>query len=149
MNQVGGGIVGDEQSRVGGNYKWVQSNMAKYVSRGMQAIVLFAHASMGNERQTYFGNPFKRLLKSATYSHIKALYIHGDGHDFYTYSPDVYNRNLFSLQVDGGEEANPLLVSVMHDTVDDQVYFEINVRGGGYNGGCQAGNIDKTWSSQY
>ena len=131
MNQVGGGVVGDEQSRVGGNYKWVQSNMAKYVSRGLRAIVLFAHASMGNERQTYFGNPFKRLLKSATYSHIKALYVHGDGHDFYTYSPDVYNHNLFSLQVDGGEEANPLLISVMHDTVDDQVYFEINVRGGG------------------
>ena len=127
MNQVGGGVVGDEISRVGGNYKWVQYNMAKYVSRGMRAIVLFAHASMGSERETYFGNPFKRLMKSATYSDIKALYIHGDGHDFYTYSPDVHNRNLFSLQVDGGEEANPLFISVMHDTVDDQVYFEINV----------------------
>jgi hypothetical protein len=150
INQVGGhGFVGDEMSRVGGNYKWVQYNMAKYNSKGMRAIVIFAHASMGRERQEFFGTPFVRLLKTSTYSRIKALYIHGDGHDFIAYSPDVHNRNLFSLQVDGGEEANPLLISVMHDTVVDQVYFEINNRGGAYIGGCQAGNVDKTWSSNY
>jgi len=106
IQQVGGGVVGDESSRVGGNYKWVQLNMDKCISRGMQAVVIFAHASMGSERLTYFGSPFMSLLKTTAYSRIKALYIHGDGH-------------------------------------------EVNRRGGLYSRVCQAGNIDKTWSSNY
>ncbi len=149
INQVGGGVVGDEISRVGGNYEWVKYNMAKYVSRGMRAIVIFAHASMGGSRQRHFGTPFMNLLRTTSYSRTKALYIHGDGHDFYTYSPDVNNRNLLGVQVDAGEEANPLLISVNHDTNADEISFDIDVRGGGYIGGCQAGNIDKTWSSPY
>ena len=147
IQQVGGGVVGDESSRVGGNYKWVQLNMDKCISRGMRAVVIFAHASMGSERLTYFGSPFMSLLKTTAYSRIKALYIHGDGHEFKSYYPDTSNPNLRSIQVDGGETANPLLISVMHATASDEFSFDVNRRGGLYSGVCQAGNIDKTWSS--
>ena len=149
IQQVGGGVVGDESSRVGGNYKWVQLNMDKCISRGMRAVVIFAHASMGSERLTYFGSPFMSLLKTTAYSCIKALYIHGDGHEFKSYYPDTSNPNLRSIQVDGGETANPLLISVMHATASDEFSFDVNRRGGLYSGVCQAGNIDKTWSSNY
>ncbi|KAL3789400.1 hypothetical protein ACHAW5_010195 [Stephanodiscus triporus] len=95
VNQVGGGIVGDEASRVDGNYKWVKYNMDTHLSRGMRAIVVFAHASMGSARQTYFGAPFMSLLKTNAYS------------------------NLTSVQVDAGQFANPIIISVLHDTVAD------------------------------
>ncbi|KAL3806329.1 hypothetical protein ACHAXA_008798, partial [Cyclostephanos tholiformis] len=149
INQVGGGTVGDESSRVNGNYIWVQYNMAKYLSRGMRAIVIFAQASMNGSRQQYFGTPFVNLLRTSAYSRIKALYIHGDGHDYITYSPDSSNPNLKSLQVDGGEEADPLLISFMSDAVSDSISYTINRRGGQYSGTCPAGNTDKTWSSNY
>lgn len=83
------------------------------------------------------------------YPDIVALYIHGDGHNFETYQPDYDNPNLFSLEVDGGEEADPLLISIMYNTVEDEIGFNIDIRGGYYYSGCQAGNIDKTWSSNY
>jgi hypothetical protein len=149
LNQVGGGTVGDEASRVDGNYKWVKYNMDSHFSSGMRAIVVFAHASMGGARQTYFGAPFMSLLKTNEYSRIKALYIHGDGHVFSTYSPDGTNSNLTSVQVDAGQLANPIIISVLHDTVADDISFDINRRGGLYSGDCPAGNVDKTWSSNY
>lgn len=149
LNQVGGGAVGDEASRVDGNYKWVKYNMDSQFSSGMRAIVVFAHASMGGARQTYFGAPFMSLLKTNEYSRIKALYIHGDGHVFSAYSPDGTNSNLTSVQVDAGQLANPIIISVLHDTVADDISFDINRRGGLYSGDCPAGNVDKTWSSNY
>ena len=56
---------------------------------------------------------------------------------------------IFAIQVDGGEAANPLLISVMHAAASDEFSFDVNRRGGLYSGVCQAGNIDKTWSSNY
>ena len=147
INQVGGGTVGDESTRVHGNYKWVESNMAKYYSQGMRAVVVFAHASMVSTRSQYFGTPFMNLLKQK-YSSVKALYLHGDGHNFRNYRTDN-NLNLFNVEVEGGEEADPLLISVLHDTAADVFSFKINARGGYYSSGCQAGNFDKTWSSNY
>jgi hypothetical protein len=149
INQVGGGTVGDESTRVNGNYIWVQNNMAKYLSRGMRGIVIFAHASMGSSRQQYFGTPFTALLKTSAYAGIKALYVHGDGHEYNAYYPDSNNRNLTSVQVDGGEAANPLLISFVYDTVSNATSYNINRRGGLYIGACPAGNTDKTWSSNY
>mmetsp|Transcript_13903 Transcript_13903/g.30314 ORF Transcript_13903/g.30314 Transcript_13903/m.30314 type:complete len:259 (+) Transcript_13903:275-1051(+) len=129
INQVGGGDVGDESTRVHSNHKWVESNMAKYQSQGMRAIVIFAHANMHSSRRQYFGDPFRSLLRRE-YPDIKALCIHGDGHDFRTYQPDSNNPNLFSVEVDGGQEADPLLISVMHDTAADEIKFSIDVREG-------------------
>ena len=149
INQVGGGTLGDESSRVNGNFIWVQYNMAKYLPRGMRAIVIFAQAPMNGSRQQHFGTPFTNLLRTSAYARIKAMYIHGDGHAYATYSPDPNNRNLTSLQVDGGELANPLLVSFMSDAVSGSISYTINRRGGRYGGTCPAGNTDKTWSSTY
>lgn len=148
INQVGGGPVGDESTRVANNYNWVESNMATFSSQGMRAVVIFAHASMGAARNTHFGNPFKSLLRDQ-YADTKVLYIHGDGHDFHTYQPDGRNSNLMSLEVNAGEESDPLLISVTHDVVADDFSFQLDVRSGYYFSGCQAGNVDKTWSSNY
>lgn len=148
VNQIGGGRYGDESTRVHNNYKWVESNMAKYQPQGMRALVVFAHATMTSSRRQYFGDPFMALLRQE-YPDIKALYVHGDGHNFEVVQIDANNPNLIQLEVDGGEEADPLLISVMHDTVDDEYSFNIDVRGGYYYNGCQTGNTDKTWSSNY
>lgn len=148
INQVGGGRVGDEATRVHANYRWVRENLARHVSRGMRAMVIFAHASMTSSRRQYFGDPFMRLMRDQ-YPGIKALYVHGDGHDFELYRPDNSNPNLYALEVDGGDEADPLLISVVHDTVEDEFSFNIDARGGYYHSGCDAGNAEKTWSSNY
>jgi hypothetical protein len=126
INQVGGGTVGDESSRVNGNYVWVKNSMAKYLPRGMRAIVIFAHASMGGSRQQYFGTPFATLLRTSDYAGIKALYVHGDGHWYNAYHPDSNNRNLTSLQVDGGEMANPIFISFTHDTASKATSYNID-----------------------
>eukprot|EP00578_Thalassiosira_sp_NH16_P000352 CAMPEP_0181138278 /NCGR_PEP_ID=MMETSP1071-20121207/34160_1 /TAXON_ID=35127 /ORGANISM="Thalassiosira sp., Strain NH16" /LENGTH=367 /DNA_ID=CAMNT_0023225101 /DNA_START=46 /DNA_END=1145 /DNA_ORIENTATION=- len=142
IHQVGGGTVGDESTRVHRNYQWVEQNMARRHAEGMR----FAHASIRSKRRQYFGNPFMRLLREK-YPDISVLYIHGDGHNFHTYQPDTKNPNLACLEVDGGEEADPLLISVVHDTAADKIGFDIDIRGGYYYSGCQTGNTDKTWSS--
>ena len=147
INQVGGGKHGDESTRVHANYKWVETNLNKYISQGMRAIVIFAHAHMTSTRREYFGKPFMSLMRN--HRDIKAIYIHGDGHNFEISTPDLNNSNLVQLEVDGGEEADPLLISVMHDTVKDEFSFNIDVRGGYYYSGCKTGNTDKTWSSDY
>ena len=124
--------------------------MAKYDELGiMRAVVIFAHASMTSTRRKYFGDPFMSLLREDRYRDMSVLYIHGNGHNFHTYQPDKKNPNLTSLEVDGGEEADPLLISVKHDTASDEIEFNIDVRGGYYYGGCKNGNTDKTWSSSY
>ncbi|KAL9187702.1 hypothetical protein ACHAXT_006080 [Thalassiosira profunda] len=148
INQIGGGRYGDEATRVHGNYKWVESNLAKYASEGMRALVVFAHATMTSSRRQYFGDPFMALLREE-YPEIKALYVHGDGYNFESVQTDPGNPNLIQLEVDGGEEADPLLISVMHDTSLDEFSFSVDVRGGYYYEGCQTGNVDKTWSSAY
>ncbi len=148
INQVGGGTVGDESTRVQGNYKWVESNMAKYSTQGMRALVVFAHASMISTRSQYFGTPFMTSLRQK-YSSVKVLYLHGDGHNYRNYRTDSNNLNLMNVEVEGGEEADPLLISIMHDTAADVYSFNIDVRGGYYSSGCVAGNVDKTWSSNY
>lgn len=130
INQVGGGKYGDESTRVWSNYKWVEKKMETYQPQGMRAIVIFAHAHMTSSRRQYFGNPFMSLMKAPLYQNIKALYIHGDGHNFEIVNPDTNNPNLIQLEVDGGEEADPLLISVMHDTVKDEFSFNVDVRGG-------------------
>ena len=145
---MGGGTVGDESTRVHSNFIWVAESLAKYISQGMRVIVIFAHASMNSSRWQYFGDPFMTLMREE-YPYIKAMYIHGDGHYFKTYQPDGNNPNLSALEVEGGEEADPLLISVMHNTVKDEYEFNINIRGGYYYSGCQTDNIDKTWSSNY
>ena len=148
LNQVGGGLVGDESTRVANNYQWVEENIARHNNTDLRAIVVFAHATMTSQRRRYFGDPFMRLLREE-YPNITAIYVHGDGHNFQTNQPDPNNPNLTDLEVDGGDEADPLLISVMHDIEEDMFSFNIDVRGGYYDLGCQAGNVDKTWSSNY
>ena len=41
LNQVGGGIIGDEETRVYGNFLWVEQNMSKYYVNGVRAMVVF------------------------------------------------------------------------------------------------------------
>ena len=89
-----------------------------------------------------------RLMRNQ-YRDVLALYIHGSGHYFRTYSNSESIPNLMSLQVDQGHKADPLQLSVMYDTGRDEYSIEINKRGGYYDNGCQAGNTDKTWSSSY
>jgi hypothetical protein len=74
INQVGEGRVGDESIRVANNFVWVSNNMAKYASRGMRALVVFAHASMYGARYTYFGEPFMDLLLTDEYKDLLVLY---------------------------------------------------------------------------
>ena len=83
------------------------------------------------------------------YPSLKVLYLHGDGHNYRNYRTDSNNLNLQNVEVEGGEEADPLLISVMHDTSTDVYSFNIDARGGYYSSGCVAGNADKTWSSNY
>ncbi|KAL3788689.1 hypothetical protein HJC23_001888 [Cyclotella cryptica] len=148
LNQVGGGIIGDEERRVYGNYLWVEQNMSKYYLKGMRAMVVFAHAAMTGVRHVYFGVPFMKLLRKQ-YPDIAVLYLHGDGHNFGVISPDPKNPNLMSLEVEGGEEADPLLISVLWDNTVDEYSFHVDYRNGKYESGCVAGNTDKTWSSNY
>lgn len=148
INQVGGSSVGDESTRVRSNYEWVEAKMAQYYSQGMRAMVIFAHAQMMGARKRMFGYPFIKLM-SQTYPDIPTLYLHGDGHNFGTEYPDRQNTNLVDLEVDGGEEADPLLISVMYDSATDKYSFNIDVRSGYYYGGCQTDNTDKTWPSSY
>lgn len=54
---------------------------------------------------------------------IQALYMNGDGHDFKLYWPDDSNPNLHALEVDGGNEADPLLISVVHNAVEGEFSF--------------------------
>ena len=44
INQVDGGALGDESTRVHANYLWVRDNMAQYKSKGMRVLVIFSHA---------------------------------------------------------------------------------------------------------
>ena len=140
--------VGDESTRVHNNFNWVKSQMAKYKPLGMRAIVIFAHANMRNDRSTYFGYPFMDLMRN-TYPEIMALYLLGSGHSFKTYYDNNNIPNLISLQVDAGDDADPLQISVTHDNQTDEYSFEIDVRRGYYYNGCQTSNMDKTWSSRY
>lgn len=73
INQVGGGTVGDESTRVNNNFEWTKSNMAKYAAQGMRTLVVFAHAPMTGARLTYFGSPFKLLLLNE-YPDVLVLY---------------------------------------------------------------------------
>ena len=145
INQVGGSSIGDEPARLSGNYQWVEEKMTEY---NPKVLVIFAHARFTGTRWSYFGEPFTRLMQRS-YPHVATLYLHGDGHDFSISTPDSSNANLIDLEVDGGEEADPLLVSVMYDSNADTYSFDVDKRGGYYYGGCQTGNIDKTWTSSY
>jgi hypothetical protein len=79
-----------------------------HISGGMQAIVIFTHASMGSERLLYFGSTFVTLLRTTAYSDIMALYVCGNGHEFKSYYHDTSNPSLYGIQVDGGESATHL-----------------------------------------
>lgn len=147
INQVDG-KVGDEATRVRTNYNWVKSNMDRYKPKGMRVIVIFAHANMGSDRKEHFGSPFMSLMKNQ-YPDILALYIHGSGHKYATYMNDEDIPNLISLQVDAGDEADPLHISIMQDVVSDEYSVNIDKRDGYYYSGCQTDNMDKTWSSSY
>lgn len=57
------------------------------------------------------------------YLGIQALYMHVDGHDFVFYQPGNYNPNLHALEVNSGDEADPLLISIAHDTVEEEFNF--------------------------
>jgi len=147
INQVGGGYLGDEAERVKNNFEWVKENMAYYSSRGMRTVVVFAHAHMEAAREEYFGAPFMRLLRNS-YPNVLALYFHGDGHEFEVGYVDSNNRNLIQVQVDSGEIADPILVSIERDSSRSRDKMVIDRRGGRYkNGDCDPGQRDKTWSS--
>lgn len=148
INQVDGGVLGDESTRVHANYIWVRDNMAQYKSKGMRVIIIFSHANLHGARRDYFGIPFMRLMRNQ-YRDVLALYIHGSGHYFRTYQNSESIPNLMSLQVDQGHKADPLHLSVMYDIGKDEYSIDINKRGGYYENGCRAGNTDKTWSSNY
>jgi hypothetical protein len=89
----------------------------------------------------------KRLRKQ--YLETTTLYLHGDGHDFGLISPDPDNLNLISLEVERGEETDPLLITVLWDNTADEYSYHFDYRNGKYESGCDAGNDDKTWSSNY
>ena len=88
-------------------------------------------------------------LMKDEYPDILALYIHGSGHKYATYMNDEDIPNLISLQVDAGFRADPLHISMMQDIVLDEYSVNIDKRDGYYDDGCQADNMDKTWSSSY
>ncbi|KAL3796259.1 hypothetical protein HJC23_008579 [Cyclotella cryptica] len=145
INQVGGGTVGDEATRVRNNFLWTKNNMAKYASQGMRTLVVFAHAPMTGARQAYFGDPFKQLLLDE-YPLLLVLYSHGDGHT-YSFQRDYYNSNLYDLQCDSGSAADPLLITVLREPNNDKDSLKIDRRAGKYSGGCKPGSSDKekTW----
>lgn len=62
---------------------------------------------------------------------------------------DSNSLNLTNVEVEGGGEADSLLMSVMYDTATDVLLFNIDARGGYYSSGCVAVNVDKTWSVNY
>lgn len=69
---------------------------------------------------------------------------HGDGHGFYIMN-DKSNRNLYDLQVEGGESADPLSITILRDPSTGKDSLKVDRRGGNYKGGCAAGNNDVTW----
>jgi hypothetical protein len=147
INQVGEGRVGDESIRVANNFVWVSNNMAKYASRGMRALVVFAHASMYGARYTYFGEPFMDLLLTDEYKDLLVLYAHGDGHDYFLEQDDS-NSNLYRLQCDSGPKADPLSITIVRDGPSSTGTFSIKIdRRTVYDEEleCVPDNTDWTW----
>lgn len=66
---------------------------------------------------------------------------HGDGHSFYLKK----KNNLYDLQVESGESADPISIAILRDPSTGDHSLEIDRRAGSYNGGCKSGNSDVTW----
>jgi len=146
INQVGGSDIGDEATRVKNNFEWVKSNMEKYAQQDMRSLVVFAQAPMSGARWEYFGQPFQTLLRN-NYPDMLVLYAHGDGHEFNLDRIDKYNANLYDLECDSGDIADPLLITITRSG-SERDGLNVDRRGGRYpDGDCAPDNRDKTWSS--
>mmetsp|Transcript_13802 Transcript_13802/g.29078 ORF Transcript_13802/g.29078 Transcript_13802/m.29078 type:complete len:555 (-) Transcript_13802:239-1903(-) len=147
INQVGGGYLGDESTRVANNFQWVKANLEKYRPQGLRTLVIFAHAHMISAREEYFGAPFLSLIRES-YPDLFVVYLHGDGHEFDVSYADTRNRNVIQIEADSGEKADPILLTITRESEDTKDGLIINRRGGRYAGGdCDPGNREKTWSS--
>lgn len=72
---------------------------------------------------------------------------HGDGHEFNLDRIDKYNANLFDLECDSGDIADPLLITITRSG-SERDGLNVDRRGGRYpDGDCAPDNRDKTWSS--
>lgn len=146
INQVGGGEIGDESTRVRNNFQWVKSKMEQYAEQDMKTLIVLAHAPMSWARWEYFGMPFQALLRDS-YPDILVIYAHGDGHEFNLDRIDRYNPNLYQLECDSGDLGDPLLISIIR-TGSGRDGLNVDRRGGTYiNGDCDPDNRDKTWNS--
>eukprot|EP00804_Cyclotella_cryptica_P023840 CCRYP_018128-RA/>CCRYP_018128-RA protein AED:0.04 eAED:0.04 QI:874/1/1/1/1/1/3/451/571 len=146
INQVGGAEIGDESTRVRNNFNWVKNKMETYAQLDMRSLVVFAHAPMSGARWEYFGQPFQSFLRD-NYPDILVLYAHGDGHKFNLERIDKYNANLYDLECDSGDIADPLLITITRSG-SERDGLNVDRRGGRYpDGDCAPDNRDKTWSS--
>eukprot|EP00804_Cyclotella_cryptica_P005252 CCRYP_021229-RA/>CCRYP_021229-RA protein AED:0.15 eAED:0.27 QI:0/1/0.33/1/1/1/3/145/565 len=146
INQVGGAEIGDESTRVKNNFEWVKSKMQKYAQQDMRSLVVFAQAPMSGARWEFFGQPFQSFLRN-NFPDILVLYAHGDGHEFNLDRIDKYNANLYDLECDSGDIADPLLITITRSG-SERDGLNVDRRGGRYpDGDCAPDNRDKTWNS--
>lgn len=118
LNMVGGRMHRKKEwaARHADNLAWVTENLARHPSA--RAAVVFAHASRKPIKHDDFFLPFFEVVRKFG---RPVMYLHGDGHEW-IHEPGWEVPNLLRVQLDSGDKAPPLLVTV---TDGDVASFEI------------------------
>jgi hypothetical protein len=112
------GSGGEDES---GNYAglatskaWVTQHLTEtFHQNAIRGVVMFGHGLIDGKVEEFFVDIMEVFLENQVL--VPVLYMHGDGHEFvvnedfaYCYEWDYFT----AIQVDGGAEADPLLVEV-------------------------------------
>lgn len=108
LTMVGGRVHKKKEwaTRHADNLAWVREQLARHPAA--RAAVVFAHANRKPIKHDDFFLPFFDLVRAFG---RPVMYLHGDGHEW-IHEPGWEVPNLLRVQLDSGDKAPPLLVTV-------------------------------------